>query len=706
MNKPKFLNEFFSNMKKLYSKNYTQEEKRNFSILYDMLEDRKTNKVKVADLPMADGKSQFILFYCQDKYLEDENFSAIVVKRTLKECEDFCIKLGLKEDVPENIKEADKKEIYYGERGINSMDKKFYYKKEPQVNFFKAIAVKGFNFKDCMLYDKPVDVQNLEKQKKLFGNIKIIPKDFEGEYKIGICNKCKQYNCPVKVSKEKAKEHRIIAISHARLFLLNSNEEFLEDLLYFKKENDYKKRQLLIIDEKIQIVDINSVKMREFIELKEYVTSKKFNEKINNENKNKNNFSSDISKIIMAIKELAKIDVKQEIIKVPTKSIPKMQFSEEFEFFIAKNKPEYNNAIQFLKYFQEQDTFLASDEYVSKSEEKREFTTYRYIDISTYSNKVDNAVLLDATASMDIDYKKSDFDISEQIKKSKKKINLFLPTNECNLSKSNLTYLMLKKKENFLRILAEINHLLNSTDKKTLIVTYKSILPVSDFKEYLEKHLDIDLKRDKVIHFGQYTTGVNHLSDYENIIFLGELMKAPVYYKAKLLALDLEENEENIERIKLNEFLVDVVQQIGRTSYRKGIAPNVYIFDKKEVLDYYKDNLKSFFELNEEVYDNKQMCFFSEGYNMSNRGKGTIYYRAISYMAYKIEEDFKETGIIADKYTFKNKDIKEAIGYSGNKFSRDIVEPLQKSSSNEFLIYNAKERTITLNIPVLEKVLR
>ena len=75
-------------------------------------------------------------------------------------------------------------------------------------------------------------------------------------------------------------------------------------------------------------------------------------------------------------------------------------------------------------------------------------------------------------------------------------------------------------------------------------------------------------------------------------------------------------------------------------------------------------------------------------------------------MAYKIEEDFKETGIIADKYTFKNKDIKEAIGYSGNKFSRDIVEPLQKSSSNEFLIYNAKERTITLNIPVLEKVLR
>lgn len=704
MNKKIFLNKFFLQMKRKWNKNYMEEEKKNFSILYDMLEDRNGNIVKVADLPMADGKSEFILFFCNEKYKEDKDFSAIIVKKTLNECEDFCIRLGLKEDVPENIKKEDKEELYYGKRGINKMNKKFYYKKEPQISFFKAITVKGFNFKDCMYYNKPIDTQNLEKQKEFFKIDKIIPRDFEGEYKIGMCNKCIQHNCPIKVAREEAKKHRIIAISHARLFLLSSNEEFLKDIMNFKDGENIKKRQMLIIDEKMQMVDVKTVKMRKIKELSDYVTSLNFKKRL--EKEDRKDLLIDISKIEEVVSELDKIEDNKEIMKISTKDIKKMSFSDEFELYIVKNKPEYNEILQFLKDFQEQDSFLMSTEYISKSKEKREFTTYKYIDISSYSSQFENRVLLDATANSDIDYKNSNFESPKNIIKNKRPINLLLPKNECNLSKTTLYYLMTKKKEKFVRILAEIEHILNYTDNKTLVVTYKSLFSISDFKKYLEEHLSLDTKKDKIIHFGQFTTGVNHLSDYENIIFLGELRKAPVYYKAKLIALDLEENEENMEKIQFNEFFIDVVQQIGRTSYRKGIVPNVYIFDKKEVLDYYRENLKLFFNVNEMQYDNKQMQFEDEKYNMSERAKSTIYYNAISYMAYKIQEDVKETGIIQDVYKFKTKEIKGAIGYNGNKFRRDIVAPLQKVSSNNFLIYNPKERTITLNLKSLENDIR
>ena len=584
------------------------------------------------------------------------------------------------------------------------MNKKFYYKKEPQVNFFKAITVKGFNFKDCMYYDKPIDVQNLEKQKEFFGTINIVPKDFEGEYKIGMCNKCNQYNCPVKVSKEKAKEHRIIAISHARLFLLNSNKEFLEDIMFFIDNGNKKKRRLLIIDEKMQMIDVKTVKMRKIKELNDYVASSNFKKKL--EKEDKKDLLLDIPKIEEVVSELDKIDDNKEIMKISTKDIPKINISDEFELYMVKNKPEYNEILQFLKELKEQDSFLISTEYISKSKEKREFTTYKYIDISNYSSQFENTVLLDATANSDIDYKKSNIENSKSITKNKRQINLFVPRNECNLSKTTLYYLMTKKKEKFVRILAEIEHILNCTDNKTLVVTYKSLFSISDFKKYLEEQLGLDTEKDKIIHFGQFTTGVNHLSDYENIIFLGELRKAPVYYKAKLIALDLDENEENMEKIQFNEFFIDVVQQIGRTSYRKGITPNVYIFDKKEILDYYRENLKLFFNVNEMQYNNKQMQFKDEKYNMSERAKSTIYYNAISYMAYKIEEDVKETGMIQDVYKFKTKEIKGAIGYNGNKFRRDIVDPLQKVSSTNSLIYNPKERTITLNLKSLENDIR
>ena len=707
MCKYEFLNNFFSKMEKEWDKQYTEDEKNNFSILYDMLEDRKSNVVKVADLPMGDGKSEFILFYCNEKYNNDKDFSAIIVKKTLKECEEFCIRLGLKEDVPENTKEEDIEELFYGKRAINSIDKKFYYKKEPQTTCFKSVTVKGFNFKDCMYYNKQIDIESLEEQKEFFGTTNIIPKDFEGEYKIGMCNKCVQKDCPIKVGRKEAKEHRIIAISHARLFLLNenTNEEFLKDIMTYKDGENIKKRQILIIDEKMQMVDVKTVKMRKIKELRDYATSQSFRKKV--EKEDKKDLLSDIPKIETIISELDKIDNNNnEIIQISTKNITKTNISDEFEFYIISNNSEYNQVLQFLRTFQEQSVFLVSNEYISKSDEKREFTTYNYIDIANYSSQFENTVLLDATANSDIDYKNSNFQGSKNIKKNKKDINLFFPKNKYNFSKTTLYYLMNKKPEKFIRILGEIEHLLNSTDKKVLVVTYKSLFSISDFKKYLEEYLSLDTEKDKIIHFGQFTTGVNHLLEYEVIIFLGELRKAPVYYKAKLLALEIKENEENISEIQYNEFLIDVVQQIGRTSYRKKVTPDVYIFDAEDVLEYYEKNLKLFFDVSEMQYDNKQMQFEGEKYDMSKRAKNTIYYNAISYMADKIEEDEKEIGMVQERYIFNIKEIKEAIGYKGNKFRRDIVEPLQKLSSTNSLIYNPKERKIILDIKSLEKDIR
>lgn len=705
MDKDTFLNKYFKFMQSNYNKAYTLEEKQNFGILFDMFEDKKNKTIKLADLPMASGKSQFTLFYCNEKYKEDKNFSAVIVEKTIAECEDFCISLGLENESDSKKSKEELSLLYKGKRIVNTTTNSIYYMKDksPNPSIFKAIALKGFNYNDCMKFSRAIDHESLEKNIKFLKTENITLNPLEGDYQMGMCSKCKK-NCSVKIAQEQADKHRIIAVSHARLILANEKEEIKEKLLFYYDENkQIKERQLLIIDEKIKTVDIRTVDMNSVIKLKEYAETESFKELCN---ASKVDCSEDIKEIAKAFVELDQLRYRQNENKIPINTLRRFYISDEFEMVIAFHKMNLLETVKFLKDLFEYSDILVSEKYMTKSKEKREFTIYSYIDIAKYSNDFENTVLLDATAKSDIDYINSTFLSSQEITKNKKEINLFLPKTESNLSKSKLIYSKIGDKEYLTRMFAEINNLLANTDKKTLIVAYKTLGYDHDYKKYLEENIELNSKKDKIIHFGQYTTGVNHLSDYENIIFLGELRKAPVYYQAKILALGLEETRENMEKIQLNEFFIDVVQQIGRTSYRKSKVPNVYIFDRTEVLLHYINNLDEYFAVNKYIYDNKQMQGIEKSYDMTVRGSNTYSYYALRFMVNEIEKDVEETGMIQKEYTFKNKDIKKAIGYTSNKFGRDIVEPIQKVSSTKFLVYNSSKKIITLNLEQLKYAVR
>lgn len=254
---------------KLYANEISESQKENIYTLANLLYYENHDYVKmpiIANIPMGEGKSCLLVEFIKYLYDKDPDFGAIVVKKTLEECHDFCIDMGLTDKTLEeygfnNERQALKKAYYsyIDGKNVKLKDEVDYVK--GQIGFI-ARTVRGFNFTDCRKY---------EDRSKHWG-FGTPPSDVV-YYDYRLCHDCK-IQCLARQSKVECKKHRILAISHTRLFLSNYIDEFFEDIMFFEHEGKEVKRKLLVIDEKIDMCDISSITDTSFKKLKELVIDK------------------------------------------------------------------------------------------------------------------------------------------------------------------------------------------------------------------------------------------------------------------------------------------------------------------------------------------------------------------------------------------------------------------------------------------------
>ena len=324
--------------------------------------------------------------------------------------------------------------------------------------------------------------------------------------------------------------------------------------------------------------------------------------------------------------------------------------------------------------------------YINKNQspknDNREISIAKYLDLSNYSQYFENTVVTDATSIIDIEYDKSKAVINKDINIIKKSINCFIPTKLSSFSKQATKNNYNINIENIGKECTSI--IKQNSEIKTLILTYKWLYNESDnFFQDIEKNIMAEKESYRIIYFGEFTTGVNFLSNYQNIIFIGQLRKGSFYEKTKEFILD---NNFTQEEIRYNEFLLDMIQQIGRTSYRKGITPNVFIFEKEEIVNNLIEGLTAFFNVNLFKYENNYLWRERKKRNDGKCKKNSWYWKFLVF----VDKESKKLGM--DKKIYKLEDIKKAIGYN----MKDCKKAFLDKATN-FIDYNKKEKTVVID---------
>lgn len=558
-----------------------------------------TNLPIVAPIPMGQGKSSLLVEFTRYMYQFDNNFGAIVVKKTIDECKEFAIDSGMVE-----IENCPEYEEYFlsdkKERG------KFYDNNE---ELFKALVVRGFNFKDCRRYEN----------KEGFWDE---PRPNAVDYDYRLCKGCFNKNCSVRKSKDNFINHRILSITHNRLFLSTDKEDLLEKIMYFKNDKgEMVKRQLLVIDEKMEMCDIQSITINQFNKLKEIIDSQY------------EAYSDLFKKIGKYLKKLRYPNSSSDDIFKQNVFYSKedFEFDEDLRkgFYLDKDiKREHHEQLLTLEKLLGSKNITTSIKYVPGRNKRKnnlikQVTVYNYIDLAYFKKSFEKSTILDATAELDMDYIKSNIVFCDGIIHVKPNINLFIPKFEFNVSKSKITgtSLSLGKEEteqlynnNVEKIARECHAIITNHNGKTLIVVYQNINGKDkfNFKKDINKKLkEFQTEKTiyKLIHHGQFSTGVNHLSDYTNVIIVGQLNKSSNYYQNKSLSLGLKfipskEMLYEMDIIQENDYLITNIQQIGRSSIRKGITPNIYILHKNKELGHMVKDLKMYFNFDANIYQN------------------------------------------------------------------------------------------------------
>ena len=662
MSKYEVVKGFIENMKKLYSVTYTDKQIRNLEILYEALESKSTI-ANIIPIPMGEGKSMFIEYYCRYKYDTDQDFSAVIVKSKIYEADEFCSNMGVKDSNSAVLYESLGKTDYYGSIMTFNGNPMYEF---PKYNNLKALALKGFNFAYCIKYK---DINSKAKE-KYYGDV-LIATDYDSR----LCSNCEKH-CPLKKLKYHIKKFRVIAITHNRLFWSNSQKEILENVLYYENEKgELLKRKLLIIDEKISMFYREVLKLTDFTKLENFINNsnvpandkkliKKFKKEINNLEFGQNNNDFKI------------VDNKINITD---------KFSEKLSKQIFKNEEckELETTISFLE---KMGNFPKIMTYINKNQspknDNREISIAKYLDLSNYSQYFENKVVTDATSIIDIEYDKSKAVINKDINIIKKSINCFIPTKLSSFSKQATKNNYNINIENIGKECTSI--IKQNSEIKTLILTYKWLYNESDnFFQDIEKNIMAEKESYRIIYFGEFTTGVNFLSNYQNIIFIGQLRKGSFYEKTKEFILD---NNFTQEEIRYNEFLLDMIQQIGRTSYRKGITPNVFIFEKEEIVNNLIEGLTAFFNVNLFKYENNYLWRERKKRNDGKCKKNSWYWKFLVF----VDKESKKLGM--DKKIYKLEDIKKAIGYN----MKDCKKAFLDKATN-FIDYNKKEKTVVID---------
>lgn len=574
------------------------------------------------------GKSTLLLEYIKYMCNIDDEFSALVVKKTIKECKEFAIGLGLKKEYKRKLafgKEKDIREIY------STNEEKFI-----------ALALRGFNFDECISNLTNISKKSDDNDEKMQA------------YSLNICNDCNEF-CPIKNAKLNLQNHRVVVATHMRLFLSYDNKDILDSLTNWKDNKGNKhKRQYVFVDEKLDTVDVEGFKLKDWSDLYKTIlklsTNKDIKEKFN-----------EINKYFV---NLPYPNDNKDIIRIKPYDI-NFVFDKSLYGLLDKN-------IKLIENLNKIEKSLRSEGTVSRDwRDNYEVISYfNYLKIDEYfQGEFSKCIIFDATSTLDKDYIKSDVVNVKDLKAIKKgKINvyktigisaskskLYFDGDEDNSYDDNLKYYQ----KNVEYIANDIYDVVNNTGHETLVVCYKDFADkkknVYDFKRDLITKLNsLDIKsKYHVAHFGQYTTGVNDFKDCKNIIIIGQLNKGKLYYENKAFCLS-----DTPEAIKLNEFTIDMIQQIGRTTIRNGDETNVYMLGKNDEL---VEQLCQYFDSN--IYD--WVTRFYNAFNI-DRNKDKPRHYAKNYILSKLNKigDFVYKGDVKEHLINKHgvkKDTAEKV---------------------------------------------
>lgn len=515
------------------------------------------NEPVVVGLDIGEGKSSLILQFLKYIHETDDTIlekGIVVVKKTIKEGKQFCKDLGLREGfLQDNLNEPNE-EDYIGR------------------------LVRSFNKGDCV---------------KHFDNFGLWGETDSIEYSRDICRNCKE-DCAVKDSKNDAKKHPVIVMTHQRLFISNDFNGILDIA---------KKKEMLIIDEKLPTIEIGKFKHSNMVKVIDKLKA------------SSEGFPSQIEEYFENLETGC------------------TKFNEPYSDEFAFNSEAYGvmlddaDKLETLGKIQK---FMQNGGYVINSfrnDREKEFHYVRHIKLSEYTRCFMKIIILDATSYygneiLDMDYKNSGAVYLDGIKKLKnKKINLYnipvkttkysfvMDSNKegfgssdysSNIRKSSIPFY--KKRMDFLS--KEVANIITATNKKTLVVCYRDILAVDYVKFPFKEDLRVSLKKlligyevtYKIRHFGESITGINNFRKFENIILIGFLDKGKSYYsmKSKVISVDG-------KTIMTNENTVDLIQQIGRVCVREEKTPNVYYFGVGNEDAY--EELGNVYKITKQTYD-------------------------------------------------------------------------------------------------------
>lgn len=613
----KHVTNIIKNFKNVIRREIPRRQEQNLRKLTSLfLNDVNTRKPIVVNLDIGQGKSLLLQEFIKYIYQVDASFSSIIVKRTLREGRDFCIEVGLQDkkierDIGIGKRTCDFKteleKLYYGD----IEDYKMYGRpgNRPREDLFIAKLLRGFNYKDCLEYKDPKSF------KLAFGKAS---GGFYQEYSPALCRYCHR-KCNAKLSKWTVNDHPAMVITHQRLFLSNDIDNIIGDI---------SGRQVLIVDEKLQTVDIGNILFDEWEATLDQICSSNISDEVKEEAKSIG--------LYLASLEYPNSSEDGVIIQKP--------HQETFEFSpsiygVLRNGFKHVQTLDAVEKFINHGGTTSR---VWNKKNKKQVSYVRHIDMENYSRHFQKTIILDATSArngeiLDDEYRQSDVVFLGGLNKTRQgKVNIFYSSQRTtksaminsgrsdknkfrNYSGNTETY-----KHNIELLAHEVGKIISDTRKRTLIICYKSIVdrwgkefPVKDDLLRAFNSLKIDPTLYSIRHFGAATTGVNDFRNFESIVFIGMLDKGRLYYANKTVAI----NNSNFQDTQYNEYLIDCVQQIGRVCIREGKKVNVYLLFEdyklvEKLSNYYSTKVKPWLTLyydgiNNATLAKKNTCWFA-----------------------------------------------------------------------------------------------
>lgn len=674
----KIVNAIICGFKATIKREITRRHEENLTKLASLLLNPvKVDEPIVVNLDVGQGKSTILKEFVKYMYTVDKEFSTVIVKKTLNEGREFCMNVGANsEELQEyiDIWSEDVEKIYYGDLEEYKEYGYSFGQEKPHEEYFIARLIRGFNYKDCLKWKNPEEFKNC------FGNM---PSEYV-DYSPILCRGCDK-TCGVKLSKWSIEKHPSLVITHQRLFFSNDVEEIMESI---------SGREVLIIDEKLETKDIDNILLEDWEDILTKIKKVYCSEEVKEQ----------IKEVEQYVNSLDYPDTSSSgTIRIKEGFSPKFRFDNSIYAALSKKYDDVitlNNVEKFLNYG-------GSTSRNWHKSDKKQFSYIRYIDLNSYSKYFKKTIILDATSSIDNDYKKSNIIFLNGLNESPKgKLNLYYSSqkttksaliyrsNSKNISdESGKAYRDYKGNRDFyltnVNLLAqEVEEIVNSTLNDTLVICYKEIVDklgnIFLFEEDLQnavKSLNIKNIKCTIRHFGAATTGVNDFKDYRNIVFLGMLNKGDLYYTNKTISI---ENKNGFNETKLNEYEIDCIQQIGRICVRQGIEGNVYML--------FNDELGLIHKLGEHfTIKNKEWYprYFNGINNASDFKKETCWYAIVDELK-KLKDD-----------NLSLKDLQDKLSqFKSDTVYRNVSNPyvVNYMKTNE-IVYNKMKKTFKKNLP-------